>query len=385
MDNSKIQPVTLKAYLLYFLRLGSLGFGGPIVLTSHMRRDLVDMRKWVLAEEFENGLALAQLAPGPLAAQLAIFLGWLRFGNIGATLVAVAFIAPSFLIVLALSALYVEFSGLVWIQGAFYGIGAAVIAIMVLGVYKLTKRTLGKDRFLWATTAISTIITAATEREIVWIFIAAGVLSVLVKTPPSRRQSSALAIAFPAWMVTGFSTPADGDGLWRIFTFFAKAGAFIFGSGLAIVPFLHAGVVQEFGWLSEQQFIDAVAVAMITPGPVVITVAFIGYLVAGGLGASAAALGVFLPCYLFVIIPAPYFQKYSKIPRIKAFIGGVTAASVGAIAGAAFVLGRRAVIDVPTVVIFVVSLVALWKVKSLPEPILILIAGLLGLALKVFT
>lgn len=382
MNSTNLKPVSLKEYLLYFLKLGSLGFGGPIVLASHMRRDLVDSRQWASPEEYENGLALAQLAPGPLAAQLAIFLGWVRFGNLGATLVAGAFIAPSFLIVVVLSELYVKYSGLPWIQGAFYGIGAAVIAIMVLGVQKLARRAIGTDRLFAAIAIVTAIITVATQQEIIWIFLAAGLLAVLVKTPPSQNSRGMAAFVIPTSLVTGLVSPADTDLLWRIFLYFAKAGAFVFGSGLAIVPFLHSGVVRDYGWLTEQQFLDAVAIAMITPGPVVITVGFIGYLVAGLAGAVAAALGVFLPCYLLVIIPAPYVQKYSKVPMIKAFIGGVTAAAIGAIAGAAFVLGKRAIVDLPTIMIFCGAIFMLLKVKKLPEPVLIMIAGLVGFGLK---
>lgn len=222
MDDKKTPSLTLKAYLLYFLRLGALGFGGPVVLTAHMRRDLVDGRHWVTADEFDNGLALSQLAPGPLAAQLAIFLGWLRFGIMGANLVAIAFIAPSFLIVLGLSALYVKFSGLSWIQGAFYGIGAAVIAIMVLSVYKLLKRTIAADRFLWSVAILSAAVTAVTEQELLWIFLAAGILAVLVKVPPKKSRTVS-AFVFPAWLVTGLGGQASGDELWRIFVFFRES------------------------------------------------------------------------------------------------------------------------------------------------------------------
>jgi chromate transporter len=168
--------------------------------------------------------------------------------------------------------------------------------------------------------------------------------------------------------------------LLQILVFFTKAGAFVFGSGLAIVPFLHGGVVEQHHWLTDQQFLDAVAVAMITPGPVVITVAFIGYLVAGPLGATAAAAGVFLPCWLFVIVPAPYFRRFADDPRVRAFVDGVTAAAAAAIAGAAIVLGRRAIVDVPTALIGVATLVAIVKLRKLPEPVVILAAGAVGLA-----
>lgn len=381
VDQTKpANPPSLLALATYFLRLGALGFGGPAVLTARMRQDLVDERGWITPSEFENGIALSQLAPGPLAAQLAIFLGWVRYGVLGSTVVGVAFILPSFFIVLGLSALYVRYSGLAWIQGAFYGIGATVIAIMTLGVYKLLKRTIGNDRFYWVVAVTSAAATAITETENAFLFLGAGILALLVKTLPAAKAQR-LSAFVPAWVLMGTGTAVDLEKVWSVFIFFVKSGAFVFGSGLAIVPFLHGGVVQEQHWLTERQFIDAVAVAMITPGPVVITVAFIGFLVAGVAGSVAASLGVFLPCYLIVVITAPYFQKYSAIPRIKAFIGGVTASAVGAIAGAAFVLGRRAVMDIPTACMFILSLVLLLKVKKLPEPLLILGAAIVGLLL----
>ena len=372
---------SLAAFAAYFLRLGTVGFGGPIALAGYMQRDLVERRRWISKQDYVEGLALAQLAPGPLAAQLAIYLGWIRAGTLGATLVSIAFVLPSFLMVLALSAVYVRFGGLSWMQGVFYGIGAAVIAIIARSAYKLLKMTLGKDALLWALFALSAAVTAWTEREVVWLFLASGVVALVAKTRPALGQSAALALA-PAWLVTGLSAPADAGILWRVGLYFAEAGAFVFGSGLAIVPFLYGGVVGHFHWLTERQFLDAVAVAMITPGPVVITVAFIGYLVGGPIGATAAAIGVFLPCYLFVVIPARYFRRSAKNPKVKAFVDGVTAAATGAIAGAAFVLGGRAIVDVSTALIGVATLLALIYVRKVPEPLVILAAGVVGLFLR---
>src|SRR5215203_2323010 len=299
---------TLPGFLLYFLRLGTLGFGGPIALTGYMQRDLVEERGWITKEDYVQGLALAQLAPGPLAAQLATYLGWVRYGLSGATLVSIAFVLPSFIMVVALAWLYLRFGGLSWMQGAFYGVGASVIAIIARSAYKLTKTTLGKYMLLWALFGISAVVTAWTESEIVWLFLLSGVVALLVRTANRTAQISAIAL-FPPWLWSGLHGPATDQTLSRLFWYFAEAGAFVFGSGLAIVPFLHAGVVKEFKWLAERQFLDAVAVAMITPGPVVITVAFIGYLVAGPLGALASAIAVFLPCYFLVIFPAPYFRR----------------------------------------------------------------------------
>jgi chromate transporter len=370
----------LRALVLYFLRLGATGFGGPVALVGYMQRDLVETRRWFTPEEYREGLALAQLAPGPLAAQLAIYLGWVRGGAGGAALVGLAFVVPSFLMVVAIALGYLRFGGLPWMQGAFYGIGAAVIAIIARSALKLTRLTLGRDRLLWTLFAVGALVTAWTESEVVWVFLGAGVLAVLVRARPTTVRVPALSVALlPTGLWTGLTgEPASAATLWRLGWYFAEAGAFVFGSGLAIVPFLHAGVVQDFHWLDERQFLDAVAVAMITPGPVVITVAFIGYLVAGLGGAVVAALGTFLPCYLFTVLPAPHFRRLSQNRSLKAFVDGVTAGATGAIAGAAFVLGRRALTDLPTVAIALGALAVLVWLRRVPEPLLMVGAGILG-------
>jgi chromate transporter len=224
------------------------------------------------------------------------------------------------------------------------------------------------------------VITAWTESEIVWVFLASGILTLLIRAAPNLRAGSAMALLpLPLWSVTGLAGPAGAATLWTIGWYFAEAGAFVFGSGLAIVPFLRVGVVDQFHWLNDQQFLDAVAVAMITPGPVVITVAFIGYLVAGLSGAVVAALATFLPCYLFTILPAPYFRRFAQNTNLKAFVDGVTAAATGAIAGAAIVLGKRALLDIPTVLICLATLGVIVRFKKAPEPLVILAAGAVGL------
>jgi chromate transporter len=364
---------------LYFLKLGTFGFGGPIALVGYMERDLMEEKGWFTKEEFTRGLALAQLAPGPLAAQLAIYLGYLKGDVLGATLVALAFILPSFFMVLVLGWLYVHYGELPWMRAAFYGIGAAVIGIITKSAHKLTKITLKKKRLLWGIFTLMALVTAYTEREIAWLFILCGLVALMAYAPIKFKRSSANAFALPFMLpLMAAQTPFQSGTGWDILIFFAKAGAFVFGSGLAIVPFLHGGVVQEFQWLTEQQFLDAVAVAMITPGPVVITVAFIGYLVAGLKGAILAAIGVFLPCYLFVVFPARYYERYAHNKKLSAFVEGVSAAATGAIAGAVFVLGKNAIFDIPTTLFAVVTLLILirWKIQ---EPIIITIAGLLGL------
>src|SRR2546430_7071737 len=294
-----VERSSLRAFLLYFLRLGTLGFGGPIALAGHIQQDLVEQRGWISAQEYKEGLALAQLAPGPLAAQLAMYLGWVRARRLGATLVALAFVGPSFVMVLILSELYVRFGGLPWMQGLFYGIGAAVIAIIARSVLKLVRMTLGRDRLLWVLFTASALVTAWTESEIIWVFLLGGLVPMLLRGRERAPASRALACmpAVPG-LATALGGPTSLGVLWKILVYFAGAGLFVFGSGLAIVPFLYGGVVQRFHWLTERQFIDAVAVSMITPGPVVITVAFIGYLVAGLPGATLAAIGGVLPLYL---------------------------------------------------------------------------------------
>jgi len=309
-------------------------------------------------------------------------LGYVHYRILGATLVGIAFVLPSFLMVVALGWAYVRYGGLSWMQAVFYGVGAAVIGIIAMSAYKLTTKSIGKDKVLWAIYLVSVVVTAATESEFVAVFLIAGVLVWFLRAPPkwlgtTGGMSAVLVVDAHAPLVAAI----DWSQLTQIGVFFAEAGAFVFGSGLAIVPFLYGGVVNEYHWLNERQFLDAVAVAMITPGPVVITVGFIGYLVAGLSGAIVAALATFLPCYLFTVIPAPYFKKHGKRPDIAAFVDGVTAAAIGTITGAVIVLGRRSITDVATLVIALVTITLLWKVKKLPEPYIIAAAAAIGLVI----
>jgi chromate transporter len=374
-------PPTTGDLLLYFLRLGTFGFGGPIALVGYMQRDLVEERRWVSKEDYLEGLAFSQLCPGPLAAQLAKYIGWLHGGTWGATLAGIAFIVPSFLMVLALAVAYVHFGQLAWIQGLFYGIGAAVSAIIVRSAWKLILKTLGRDYLLWSLFILLAATTIWTESEIVWLFILSGLIAIFVKAPPKLQERTAPTLALTP-VLSGICGSFSVGTVASIFFYFLKAGAFVFGSGLAIVPFLYGGVVGKFHWLTERQFLDAVAVAMITPGPIVITSGFIGYLVAGPLGCCAAALAVFLPPYLLVIFAAPYYRRFAQNRQVKAFVQGVTAAAVGAIAGAAVIVSRRALIDLPTVLIALTAFAALVFLKKVPEPVLILMAGAVGVVLR---
>jgi chromate transporter len=375
-------PYSLRRLALYFLRLGATGFGGPIALVGHMEQDLVENRGWLSREEFERGFALSQLAPGPVAAQLAMYIGYLRGGIAGLSLVAVAFLLPSFLMVVLLGMFYVAYGGLDWVHTVFTGVGAAVIAIIARSAYKLMRTNLKKDGLLWTIFGVMAVLDVVTQVDLLWFFLAAGVIAMLVLAPPrfkSWRINAAIA-PFGLGILTQFPWQDVGM-IGTIFLFFAKAGLFVFGSGLTIVPFLHPGLVQQTRWLTEQQFMDAVAVAMITPGPVVITVGFIGYLIAGVPGSVAAAVGVFLPIYIIVIVAARFVEKISRNLRVMAFVKGVTAAATGAIAGSVVVLARQSITDVSTIAIAVAALVLIVRAK-VPDPIIIVMAAAVGFGLK---
>jgi chromate transporter len=396
MEQDKNIKYTLWELVKYFFYLGYAGFGGPVALVGYMHRDLVEKRQWITDDDYKEGMALAQLSPGPMAAQLGIYLGFVHYGVLGATLTGIAFVLPSFVMVLVLGIAYKEYGGLGWMQAIFYGVGAAVIGIIAISAYKLTTKSIGKlnllsfkqNWFLWSLYLVGLSMTVITQREDVIVFIVAGLLYMFLKSPPNwiREPKSLLFFLFIPTII--WST--ESKTLWNIALFFTKAGAFVFGSGLAIVPFLHGGVVQEFGWLNEKEFLDAVAVAMITPGPVVITVGFIGYLVGGVAGACVAALATFLPCYLLTVIPAPYFKKIAKNQSIKAFVEGITASVVGALTGAVVLIGYRTFVDTEGVVDFTPILIAvvtasmLTKYKKISEPIVILVAAIIGLIIKTY-
>ena len=371
----------LGRFLLYFLRLGALGFGGPIALAGAMQRDLVEKHGWIAREDYLEGLALAQMAPGPLAAQLAMYLGYVRGGVIGATVSGSAFVLPSLLMVWALAAAYVRFDGLRWMQAVFYGIGAAVVGIIARSVLTLARLTLARDRLSWTIAVTLAVTTAVTARENVALFVASGFVPLLIRRARSKPHQMEQASALLLPVAAGAGLAAGGTSLPALGWFFARAAIFVFGSGLAVIPFLYGGVVQERHWLNDRQFLDAVAVAMITPGPVVITVGFIGYLVRGTAGLFVAAAAIFLPVYLVVVIAAPWFRRYHRQPEVKAFVSGVTAAATGAIAGAGMLLGARAIVDVWTAAIAAGTFVALWRWR-ISELWLIGAAGGLGLCLR---
>jgi len=383
-------PYSRSQITSYFLKLGTWGFGGPVALVGYMHRDLVEDKKWITEEEYKEGLALAQLAPGPLAAQLGIYIGFVHYGLIGATLAGLAFVLPSFVMVVLLGMAYKLYSGLPGMQAVFYGVSAAVIGIIAISAYKLTIKSVSslnleaiKSKWLlWIFYIAGIVVTVITQQESILLFVGCGLIYMVVKAPPKWIKKP---VAVPSVLLMGIGFwDYKGKTLEEIGWFFLKAGTFVFGSGLAIVPFLHGGVVNEFGWLNEKQFVDSVAVAMVSPGPVVITVAFIGYLIAGFPGACVAALATFLPCYIFTVAFAPSFKKIAKNTSIKAFVDGITAVVIGALVGAVIIIAMRSLVDIPTVLIAILSMLALIYIKKVKEPHLILIAAVIGLILKLW-
>src|SRR6266540_321926 len=375
---------TLPGLIRYFLGLGSFGFGGPIALAGYMRRDLVEKRGWYTEDEYQQGLAIAQTMPGPLAAQLAMWLGYLERGALGAFLVALPFVVPPFLLVTAVAALYAHYQGLSQVESIFFGVGPAVMAIIAIAAYKLARTTNKQDPLLWAIAAIVCTATVISGAEIIWLFIGAALFGAIYYgggIPRLRNQLGALA-PLPLAAVKGFVWLAAGTSLGAMALFFVEASALTFGSGLAVVPFLHHGLVETHHWLTEQQLTDAVAMGLISPGPVVIMGTFAGYLVAGVVGAVVATVALFTPIYLFVVVPGRLFRRFERHPRLQGFVKGATAAAAGAIAGAAIVIGRQTIHGWLSAAIGLVALAALLQRRiKVAEPVLVGAAAATGLAL----
>ncbi|PYJ15077.1 MAG: chromate transporter [Verrucomicrobia bacterium] len=370
--------VPIRDLALYYLRLGALGFGGPVALVGQMERELVQERKWLTKEEMREGIAVCQSMPGPLAIQVGIYISYLRGGFWGAWAGGWAFILPNFVIVATLGALYTYFGGLSPVTAIFYGVAPAVIALILSSCYSLAK--LGMEDWLqWAIAAVCFVVTVAVQAEVALLFLASGIVGIAYygslfrgKTVPSLPLLAALAVTAPT------TNAAAGSILGKLLLFFLKAGSLTFGSGLVIVPFLEKGLVQQTGWLDERQFLVAVAMGMISPGPVVITATFVGYLVAGFWGSLVSTVGIFLPSFLFVLLVAPILVRNRANLNVKGFVKGAYAAAIGTILGACVLLGKIAIGDWLTVLIALVSLIVLvgWKVSN---PVLVAATAMIGL------
>jgi chromate transporter len=369
----------IKELVRYFLRLGLLGFGGPVALVGQMERELVTERGWLTKEQMREAIAVCQSLPGPLAIQVGIYISYLRGGFWGAWAGGWAFIFPNFVIVAALGALYVYFGGLQPVTAIFYGVSPAVIALILHSCYRLAKLGM-EDWVQWALAVVCFGVTVALQAEVALLFIGAGIVGILHYGRFWRRTPSAttLLAAAPLAPVAPVAPMAGASTLTKLLLFFLKAGALTFGSGLVIVPFLQQGVVQQYGWLNERDFLIAVAVGMISPGPVVITATFVGYLVAGFWGSLAATVGIFLPSFILVLVAAPILARHRSNRNVQGFVKGAYAAAIGTILGACVLLGRIAIGDWLTILIAVTALVALflWKISN---PLLMALTAAAGL------
>jgi chromate transporter len=374
---TEIPPGRMRELVAYFLRLGLMGFGGPVALVGQMERELVAERQWLGKEEMREAIAICQSLPGPLAIQVGIYVSYLRGGFWGAWAGGWAFILPNFLIVAALGALYVYFGDLRPVTAIFYGVAPAVIALILHSCYRLAKLGM-EDVVQWVIAAACLVITVILQAEVALLFIGAGIVgiayygSLFRRPPPIALQISAA----PA--LAQLAPVASGSTLGKLLLFFLKAGSLTFGSGLVIVPFLEQGLVQQYGWLDERQFLIAVAIGMISPGPVVITATFVGYLVAGFWGALVSTVGIFFPSFIFILVAAPLLARHRANPNVQGFVKGAYAAAIGTILGAAILLGRIAIGDWLTALVGIASLAVLfrWKVSN---PLLIAATAIVGL------
>jgi chromate transporter len=373
------QAPRIRDLVIYFLRLGTLGFGGPVALCGLMEKELVQGRGWLTKQEMRDAIAVSQSLPGPLAIQVGIFAAYLRGGFWGAWAGGWAFILPNFLIVAALGALYVHFGGLSWMTAIFYGVSPAVIALILHSCWRLAK--LGMEDWLqWVIAAICFVVTIVFQAELAVLFIGAGIIGILYYGSLFRRFKQPPATGVMALIPLGAVTakPAAPSTLGQLFTFFFKAGSLTFGSGLVIVPFLEKGLVQQTGWLNGREFFVAVAVGMLSPGPVVITATFVGYLVGGFWGSLVSTVGIFLPSFLLILFVAPILIRHRENLNVQGFVKGAYGAAIGTILGACILLGRIAIGDWLTALIAIGSLIVLfrWKISN---PLLVGVTALIGL------
>jgi chromate transporter len=373
----------------YFFTLGSLGFGGPVALMNHMRRGLVEERHWLTEKEFDDGLAIAAICPGPIAFQLAIYCGYLRFGYLGGASVAFFFPLTPFLLVVTLAHFYQQFSSTWQLRAIFYGVSPVVVALIARACWHLGRKTLRRSVLQWALflAAAALSLSALPKLELTAIFLTAGFIGALAFVPrpapaltepgsparsPSPKGGGALLPAVAALPWSGTNA--------QIFAVFFKAGFFMFGSGLAVVPFLKRYIVEQFHWIDTRVFLDAVAVSMISPGPAAVAATFVSYLLNGFSGAAVATVAIFSPALLFTLVASPIVLRYRENARLQGFIQGIKVAVFGVLAGTTLLVARIAVGDLFTLSIALVSLVLLTVFKKIPEPLAVFAGALIGLA-----
>ncbi len=372
----------------YFLMLGATGFGGPVALANYMRRDLVEKRGWLDEASYDRGLAIATACPGPMAYQLGVYCGYVTHGVLGAFAIAIAFALPPFAIVVTIAALYERFAGAGLVRGLFYGIGPVVVALILRASWNLGRKTLKHDYPAWAVAIVAGVVTIALQRELAWLFLAAGVLGIVAfaprpKVPPvpitASPPSTLRAVGAP--VLLGLAVPSSGLAP-ALFWFFLKTGFLVFGSGLVVVSFVKTYIVDQYHWIDNQTFVDAVAVGMISPGPVVIPATFVGYVVDGFAGATAATLGIFLPSIVLTVLATPLLLRYGAHPRVAGFVHGVTVAVVGVLAGTTYLIGRPVILDGFSVLLLVVVLAGPRLAKRVPDQAYVLFGAIAGVVLR---
>jgi chromate transporter len=385
-DTSRARP-SVTDIGLYFLRLGSLGFGGPVALANYMRVDLTEKRHWLTPQEYDEGLAIATACPGPLAYQLGIYCGYVQQGLFGAFTAAVAFGLAPFVIVVTAGYCYVKYANAWEVRALFYGVGPVVVALIVKACWNLAQKTIRTDTLAWVIASAACAITLVVQKELTVIFLAAGLLGVFVfakaaASPIGAEASSpAKSVTTPAVApVFGLlALGANSAMTLKLFLFFFRTGLLVFGSGLVIVPFLKTYVVDQYHWLNQTQFLDSVAIGMMTPGPVVITATFVGYLLSGFGGAVAATIGIFSPSLLFTVIGTPLLRRYRSNARLQGFVRGVTTAVVGVLVGTSYLVGKTAIGDALTIAIGLAALATALYAKKIPDPVLIASGAAIGL------
>lgn len=380
---------SLRDVVLYFFRLGATGFGGPVALANYMRRDLVERAAWFTEEEYERGLAVATVCPGPLAYQLGVYCGFVKYGLLGGAAVGLAFAAAPFAIVIALAAIYVHYSSAIWIRSLFYGVGPVVVALIIKACWNLGIKTLRRDIFAWSVAAAAFLATLIVQREITLVFVIAGAVGIFAFVPhvaakaesrpePSTKRTTLHARALPSMLAAALPAVIPTVA-WNLFGFFFKTGLLVFGSGLVVVSFVKAYVVDQYHWLGDRAFLDAVAIGMVSPGPVVIMATFVGYLVGGFAGAVAATIGIFLPSILFTIVGTPLLVRYGKNPRVAGFVRGVTVAVVGVLAGTTYLVGKPVIGDWLTGLIAITVLALPRFRRGIPDQMYVAVGALIGL------
>ena len=382
---------TLWNVVAYFLRLGATGFGGPVALANYMREHLVERDGWFTEEEYERGLAVATACPGPLAYQLGVYCGYVKYGVIGGIAVGIAFALAPFAIVVTAAAIYVHFANATWIRSLFYGVGPVVVALILKACWNLGKKTLKREVPAWIVAGVALLATIIFQRELTVLFVAAGLLGVVLFAPRKSSDSASRAqadvkpttlnvrsVTIPVMLAAALPVVAPAIA-WKLFAFFFKTGLLVFGSGLVVVSFIKAYVVDQYHWLGNRAFLDAVAIGMVSPGPVVITATFVGYLVGGFVGALAATIGIFLPSILLTLVGTPLLIRYGKNPRIAGFVRGVTVAVVGVLAGTTYLVGKPVIGDWITMLIAVAVLIAPRIKKGIPDQFFVAAGALVGL------